>query len=393
MKTWMFVVIGILVFAGGAVLLCFLIGPCKNDPVKEVRKVAILVSTDASYFKILGNAGYWNDTVLTYCMLRRNGFTDENIYVIYGDGHDGFYVRKESVEGLNAQSQDEDPPLSGGYYEYPYCNPTSFEASRNPNRPVQEITDFPFTFETDTFKNSKCETRPQQVLECLATGCKNPKNTLNYAGYDGGAIEPLERDDFLYFWWRGHGSIYTENGQMGLNLALGSGLDSIHASEIIDSMSKIQAQKRLMVFDTCESGCIAHDVNTVRPPSIVFTSSTCQEDSTGLFTPPGGVPHALWTYWIDGSLMGGLPEPSQSGFNGVNSIVSTSKFSVGNTLDICFDQAVNLVGFTKKAGGQNPTLIDSIDLSRTTRIDVVDPTGYTEPQAPQPETEDFAGNP
>ncbi|HSN56304.1 MAG TPA: hypothetical protein VLT32_16680 [Candidatus Sulfomarinibacteraceae bacterium] len=402
MKTWLIVVIVVSILVAALVVVCFVTGPCgggKPDPTTPPRKVAVLVSTDFAYFDIQGNGGYWNDVVLTYCMLRRNGFADDDIYVVYGDGRDGFYVwepdggdeveaplpqlvQKSGATGiLNVELQQvAGELLTGRYYEPPYCveklAATNTAQSAQESRSLIQITDFPFVFGPDlALENST--SRPEQVLDCLAKGCTDPKTALGLDEYRGGAIERLDANDFLFFWWRGHGSAYNENRKQKLELSLLGGLQLLPAATIVEAISKINAGRRLIVFETCDSGCACNEIDTAKPPTIVFTSSSCEEPSNGVFTPAGGVPHALWTYWIDGTLMGGVPIGGFPRALETSTVGVTTKIEVGNSLDVSYRQATSAVQYSQ-ADPQTPRRLDEGQLSSSTRLDVDDPTNGIE---------------
>ena len=95
MNKTLLLVIGIVVFLVCLIILIIWItdnGDGPQTPTETTTsKIAVLISTEfAESGATIYDADAWYDTVHTYCMLRANGFTDENIWVLYGYGDDGF---------------------------------------------------------------------------------------------------------------------------------------------------------------------------------------------------------------------------------------------------------------------------------------------------------------
>lgn len=70
-----------------ALITAWLMIPVGTSASPQPRKFAVLISTgrtlaDDTWY----HSEYWYDLVLTYRMLIENGFTHEQIYVLYGDG-------------------------------------------------------------------------------------------------------------------------------------------------------------------------------------------------------------------------------------------------------------------------------------------------------------------
>ncbi len=115
-----FLVVGVLLGSGCR-------STCTNPPPPpsaptEGRKVAVLISTE--YAEIMTNiydADAWYDLVHTYCMLRANGFTDKNIWVLYAYGKDGFYRRRwfcSKPKPANYLPATSGPEV---YFQQPFC--------------------------------------------------------------------------------------------------------------------------------------------------------------------------------------------------------------------------------------------------------------------------------
>ncbi len=128
------------------------------EDVRSGRRIAVLISTDIAENRLPGNAGFWYDTVLTYCMLLKNGFSSDDIYVLYGDGHDSFYRSDDSTQEESRGSADSpsstDQAASGrrrvcaehdprAFYEPPYCSASASTAGNAEQSHSSKITDFP----------------------------------------------------------------------------------------------------------------------------------------------------------------------------------------------------------------------------------------------------------
>jgi hypothetical protein len=329
------------------------------------RKIAVLVSAEyAESNVVLYDADFWYDTVLTYCALRRNGFADEDIYVLYGHGEDGFYLPDGGTQPSGA-SVSTSTATSENYYMPPFC------AGAAGDRWSRPITDFPMVYPATGTGKKKDGTasRPHELLECLASGCWAFMSEY-------GTIKRLDKRDFLYVWWKGHGFQSTSDpGSVSFTLP---GLTSVTADEVVGWLAKVRAGRRVLVLETCHSGCIAGTINTVDPPGILFASAGCGETSSNSYRPVGDVPHGVWTYWVDCSLQGQMPNPPIFPWETAMSI----GLSVGEPLDQVFDQSAKAVGrFTTR---QTPLKKDECDLAPHTTIQVADPVGQTPVPCPRP---------
>jgi hypothetical protein len=337
-----------------------------DDTPDPPRKAAVLVSAEYADSGLLYNAEFWYDTVLTYCALRQNGFADEDIYVLYGEGEDGFYLPDGDTQPAGA-SAFTTSDTSKHYYMPPYCADAVGAGTAAP------ITDFPMIYPaTGTGKNGTAS-RPRDLLECLANGCATA--TSEY-----GTIEPLEKRDFLYVWWKGHGITSTSDPR-SVSFRLPR-LTSVTAGEVVGWLAKVRAGRRVLVLETCHSGCIGNTINTVDPPGILLASAECEETSNNSYEPVGDVPHGVWTYWIDCSLQGQMPNPPPDNRvklpDGTTMLVG---LSLGDPLDQVFDQSATLVN---KFATQTPLKKDECELAPHTTIDDADPVGQTPVPCPPP---------
>ena len=331
----------------------------------QPRKVAVLVSAEyAESNVVLYDADFWYDTVLTYCALKENGFADKDIYVLYGHGEDGFYLpdggtQPSGAPALAANGTGED------YYMPPYC------AGAVGDRGVRPITDFPMIYPATGTGKKKDGTasRPRELLECLANGCW--AFTSAY-----GTIKPLGKRDFLYVWWKGHG-YRPMSAPDSVSFTL-PGLTSVTADEVVGWLAQVRAGRRVLVLETCHSGCLGTAIDTVDPPSILFASAGCGEISSNSYRPKGDVPHGVWTYWIDCNLQGKMPNPPivpwETGMS--------NALSVGKPLDHVFDQSAKAVG--RFIPSQTPLKKDECELAPRTTIHGPDPVGQTPVPCPPP---------
>ena len=278
------------------------IHPSNQSSRPDSRKVAVLIAGEyARSSDLKSNSGFWYDTVMMYCMLRENGYADEDIYVLYGHGQDGFYYPADPTPTPTGSTPTPKPTPTGSatppptrYYEPPYCH-NSLPASGE----WRKITDFPMVYSLNTdLKNGRC--RPQDLFECLERGCFLKGSRLNR--FHGVSIEPLDENDFLFVWWRGHGSVGSDPGTFTMSLPAGS---FVFGTDVVEWVQAIPAGSRLLVFETCCSGCLTKIVEDKYPPTVLLTSTGCDELSDVSYEPD--VLHAVWSYWIAGTLSGFLP--------------------------------------------------------------------------------------
>ncbi len=127
---------------------------CNDDPEPNPEspgKYAVLVSTDiATEDDVKYNSDFWYDLVLTYCTLIEQGFEDDNIFVLYGQGQDGLYP--DAQASLLAAAQDHSSDYAS--YNTPFCDGE-----------VNTITDISLWKTVNPAKDNLCN-----VLCCLSTG-------------------------------------------------------------------------------------------------------------------------------------------------------------------------------------------------------------------------------
>lgn len=228
------------------------------------QKYAVLISSnkviadDVAYHSV-----WWYDTVLMYKMLKENGFKDENIFVLYGDGAD----------------------FNTGYNYY--------------NSNIQfghSITDYP---------NHKVNI--QNIFSWLANGNSSEK------------IKKMKKKDYLFVWEMGHGSGYGP-GSCDLTMHISNTGETVTDTEFAGYINSIPAyRKKNVMIMTCHAGGMIDNLNAAGSNIVTQTSSTCIESSyegNGTYD----VNHAEFTYDIANALReqktDGTPVNSDANTNG-----------------------------------------------------------------------------
>jgi hypothetical protein len=329
--------------------------------------VAVLISTEYAETPDTPNdSDAWYDTVLTYCMLRKNGFADEDIYVMYGFGSDGFYIFDEQSQTTSPAvvATSTGPPAS--YYEPPYCIADAEGGALVVDG--SPITDYPVAYwDGDGMKDDRC--LPQELFDCLAGNCSDWARSAADSKPDFATVEPVDGNDFLYVWWRGHGNVKKDADDSDvLHLTLPAA-DDIPATEIAMSVKAIPAGQQLLVFETCHSGCMTQYVDTTSPPAVLMASSGCDEESNRdhLFD----VRHGVWSYLLAGTLQGGFPNADDGLIELEDGSTIKVQFSPGGPVDVTFKES--RAATVKLYPAQNPELDDESILAKAMRLDVVGP--------------------
>ena len=280
------------------------------------EKYAVLVATEETNVDdVPNNTEFWHDLVLTYCTLRENGFKSENIFVLYGDGVD--------YPGDSRQS-----------YRAPYCDKST------------KITDLRLTSQLGTVKDNICN-----ILCCLAEGvpatqpngecaCSAPGGTGAEGAFCSDNRVPwLTAKDFLFVWVKGHGS---EEDACHISLSLANTIENTHAkflkdSELANLLKCLAADRRVLVFETCDSEGWLGDL-TDKKSVVIASSYNSRSDSCLGASSWAGYPeyyeyasaqsdrvfHGRFTYWMNAALrqqeLTGTPVPSDADNNNLVSI-------------------------------------------------------------------------
>lgn len=205
---------------------------------------------------------YWYDLFLMYRMLIENGFTHDNIYVLYGEGAD-----------------------------FNSAHPEYNTAAQFPG--VAQITDYP-NHEHDV----------QNIFSWLAAG-----NATE-------GIPALTDNDFLFVWWMGHGKPV---GPCQVDLKIENTGEFIHDSTFANYVDVITHYlKRAFFFMTCFSGGMMDNLQGAK--TVVETAAPCTTTSD---SDTFDVVHAEFTYHAACALRRVTPTGTAvaSDFDG-NSLVS-----------------------------------------------------------------------
>ena len=213
---------------------------CMHQGCSCPGKYAVLVSTnnitsdDASY-----HSTWWYDLVDQYKMLLDNGFSESNIYVLYGNGTDFASSHKEyNTDSLYSHS----------------------------------ITD-------------------------LATNRANIQSI-----FQDTLPSKIDSDDFLYVWWMGHGS-GSGTGSCDLGMTISHTFQSVSDSEFVDWMDSIGTySKRVVAIMTCHSGGMVNNLNTAGDRTTLLTSSTCTQSSYDANSTCDNIVHAEFNYTVPNAM-------------------------------------------------------------------------------------------
>jgi len=202
-------------------------------------KYGVLISTneviadDVAY-----HSEWWYDLILQYQMLRQNGFKDENIYVLYGDGTD---------------------------FNTSHCFYNSNAIFGN------SVTDMPVN-----------KANIQQIFNTLST--------------------KISRFDHLYIWWMGHGGGSGPGQcNLSMQISnTGEHVTDAEFKSYIDNVNSYR--KRTIAVMTCHSGGIVNDFSTAGEKTVVLASSTCAENSYDASTTCNNILHADFNYTFPNAL-------------------------------------------------------------------------------------------
>lgn len=297
------------------------LGCCSAHPPE---KFAVLVSTEeANAPDTANNSEFWYDVVLMYRTLIRDGFRPENIVVLYGSGQ---------------------PYQTDRHPEY---NSLACEASPGISR---RRTIVPLT-DSDGLvgKANICN-----VLCCMGTGrpagdvngtCVCPGGGAGSSGFSCSAfaIPRLSQEDLLLIWTKGHGAAVGSAVNLGF---LASG-DALTDAELKTILGKLDAHRRILLFETCASGGWLDDFpnswaeNLLRRGSVTLTASgkpngvmrwdessypSSYEEAAGVAgAPTPQIIHGRFTYWMNAALRSeepnGTPSLSDADMNNLVSVL------------------------------------------------------------------------
>lgn len=201
-----------------------------------MAKYAVLISSGKTTTDdVMYHSEYWYDLFLMYRMLIENGFTHDNIYVLYGEGAD-----------------------------FNSAHPEYNTAAQFPG--VAQITDYP-----------NHEQNVQNIFSWLA------------AGNAAEGIPALTDNDFLFVWWMGHGASV---GPCQMDLVIQNTGEFVHDSTFANYVDVITHYlKRAFLFMTCFSGGMMDNLQGAK--TVVETAAPCDTTSA---SDTFDVVHAEFTY-------------------------------------------------------------------------------------------------
>jgi hypothetical protein len=205
-------------------------------------KYAVLISANnVTTDSLRYHSEWWYDLFLQYQMLRSQGFTDKNIYVLYGNGTDF----NTAYKPYNAQAQ--------------FTKTITTMAANKSN--VRSIF---------------CDTLRKKV-----TG-----------------------SDLLYVWWMGHGG-GSGAGSCDLSMQISHTGESVSDAEFASYLDSVPLyNKRVVAVMTCHSGGMIDNLNTSGKKTVVLTSSTCTQSSYDATTTCNSEFHAEFNYTLANAFRG-----------------------------------------------------------------------------------------
>lgn len=203
------------------------------------KKYAVLISTnevvsdDVAY-----HSEWWYDLFLHYKMLKENGFKDDKIYVLYGDG-----------------------------------------------------TDF-----NTAYVNYNATTQFGHVITDMAVNKANIQSIFNTLK------GKVKNRDYVYVWWMGHGGGSGPGScNLSMSISnTGEHVSDAELTNYINDVSKYR--KRSVAVMTCHSGGMIDNMNTAGNKTVVLTSSTCPQSSYDAPFTCNGMLHAEFNYTLPNAL-------------------------------------------------------------------------------------------
>lgn len=197
------------------------------------QKYGVLISTNkVTADNSAYHSEWWYDLVLQYKMLKDNGFTDDKIYVLYGDGTD-----------FNTGN-------------------AAYNATTQFGRAITDM--------------AVSKANVQSVF-----------NTLK---------GKVTKRDYLYVWWMGHGGgSGPDQCDLSMSISnTGESVSDTELAGYIDGVANYR--KRSIAVMTCHSGGMIGNMNAAGDRTVTQTSSACAELSFDASATCNGVPHAEFNY-------------------------------------------------------------------------------------------------
>lgn len=242
------------------------------------QKYAVLISTgqtnlDDQFY----HSEYWYDLFLMYRMLIEDGFTHNNIFVLYGNGND-----------FNSNHAN-------------YQTATVFPG-------IGQITDFP---------NSKADVA--NIFTWLANGSVAQ------------GVPQIQSGDFLFYWWMGHGDTEAGMPACEYEALIETTGEHVRDDEFDAYFSQLPTCLIKTIFVmTCHSGGLIDDLEGLH--TMIHTAVECHLNAaSGVYD----VPHADFSYYVANSFReqepDGTPVASDVDGDGLVSVEETNSYTHVNT--------------------------------------------------------------
>lgn len=204
-------------------------------------KHAVLISTGKTISDdTMYHSEYWYDLFLQYKMLRENGFKDENIHVLYGDG-----------------------------------------------------TDF-----NTSYPNYDAATQYGHTITDMAVNKANIQSVFNTLG------TKADNNDYIYVWWLGHGGGSGPGScNLTMHISTtGETVTDTEFATYLNNVTNYN--KRSVATMTCHSGGVVDNLDTAGSKTVILTSSLCVQSSYSYSPAEtcNGRPHAEFNYTLPNAL-------------------------------------------------------------------------------------------
>jgi hypothetical protein len=196
-------------------------------------KYAVLLSSNQTQFDDLAiHSEWWYDLVLQYKALKESGFTDDHIFVVYGDGTDFPTAHPE------------------------YSSAVQFGHS---------ITDLPM-------------------------------NKANVQSVFATVNSKMTKPGYLYVWWMGHGGGSGPGQcDLTMQISnTGESVTDAELKSYVDAVTHYK--KRSIAIMTCHSGGLVDNFAAAGEQTVVLASSTCAESSYDAPSTCNGIVQAEFNY-------------------------------------------------------------------------------------------------
>lgn len=236
-------------------------------------KYAVLLSSnETQYDDIAIHSEWWYDLVLQYKALKESGFSDDHIFVVYGDGTDFATAHPE------------------------------FDSTVQFGHPITDL----------------------------------PMSKANVQAVFATVDSKMTRPGYLYVWWMGHGGGGGPTGcDLTMSISnTGETVSDAEFKSYIDTVTHYK--KRSIAIMTCHSGGLVDNFSSAGEKTVVLASSTCAESSYDAPTTCNGIVQAEFNYSEPTALRGqdpcGSSVASDADSDGFASLLEVHQWNVSTML-------------------------------------------------------------